>query len=463
MRNRKKILVALVLSLCMMLSIGGMASVSASSGSGSGSGSSGWSYGSGSSDGSSSASKYKYWDTGSGSSDGSSSATKKSDGTSGATTTESPTVTETPTPTATATPTVSPSEEPSVTESPVVSEDPAESPEPSEDPAETVHALTKTLTMARRGVTAPSGTFTFQFKAVTDGAPAIADKTVSYDSDTDYSKGVATFETDDLFDGVVWPSSGIYEYEVSEKQSGLGESDNGTMIYDDAVYTLMVQVGTDLKISAIAVKDSEGNKQANGLVFENRYVKENTNGSEEDPDGEKVNLTVSKRFEGSDLTGSEEAEFSVTFYADKANMDEKNYLIAPTVGAVPEGCGLTEGAQLNFSTSYTFKLKTGESVVIYAPAGTVYNLEEVTEGYTTTATFKCDGETINGVAGASINGCYLGDSGENSAVFVNSTTKTPVETGRDGRIAPFLILALIGLLPAAGYVISVRRRSGRNG
>ena len=359
-----------------------------------------------------------------------------------------------------------------------------------EDAPATV-AITKSFQMPE-GTTTPAAQFTFTITPVSvDGAdytsspsnmPAISGQVAFTGTDagtvaTGSDVKIITKNTGDILAGVPWPHAGIYEYTITEKQTGamtIADANKEALNYSQAEYKMLVFVAeadnTTLYVKQVFVnsvlldngQDADGTKvdaadpgdtgAANGLVFTNTYIKTMSGG--ENPNIDDPALSVNKKVAGEYADTTKDFAFTIKItnntLVNKATYDgtifnsDKTFVRTITVTA---------------GTATDFQLRDGQTIVFMeTPVGTHFDVSEAgASPYTPSVITTTDGSSITSDArngeGLAVTDNTLGEK-TNSAAFTNTYEFGP-STG--------LILTGAGaalLLVAAGLATAytVRRR-----
>lgn len=314
--------------------------------------------------------------------------------------------------------------------------------------SQTTASITKNLEMAE-GVTTPNNTFTFKVTKVTQDAPDISAKTITYTSgDTRNAtdgKITITKSTENLLNGVTFPHAGVYEYTITEE--GTDATGYG-MKYDHSSYTLKVYVANGTngpEISDVKVEKDGTKLDSTKMTFNNTYTKKGNDGGDN-------SLEIRKVVAGNYGDKTKEFTFNITI-RKAATEDRTTY-----TGKVGE-------REYTFTTgqSQEVKLKDGQKLVFEdLPAGTTYSVTEIgTEGYTPTAAVVENGtdRTQNSGKGESI-------TVSNKLVGENANSTTVTNTYDDGSITPtgiliqnlpFILLAVVCIVGIFVSVVSRRK------
>lgn len=303
--------------------------------------------------------------------------------------------------------------------------------------------ITKRLNIAE-GITVPDVTFTFDIAKVTQDAPEVSDKIVTYSDEDGVTDGDVEKTVQDIFTGVTFPHAGVFQYTVTET-AGDTEVDGGTIFYDSSAYTVYVYVENGEKgpeINQITVQGTSG--KMTELAFENTYRKT-------------TDLEVTKNTVGSLADKTKEFSFRITF--TKASTCEEELF--------------TSGDETyEYGKEYTFTLADGESQVFSnLPAGTRYVVTEAgaEDGYTPSVSVVENGAaTVNkkasdeksDLASAETGETNLAGEGENSVTFTNTYNDVPI-TGVIMNNLPFILLIVAAAGGFTVYVISRRHRMAK--
>ena len=303
-------------------------------------------------------------------------------------------------------------------------------------------SIVKKLKKAAKGVKTPEATFTFTLTPK-DNAPQIGKKCITVNEETDLSalKADIALSNEDL---EAFKDSGIYEYILTEEEGGISASAKGDMTYNTGNKSYLVKYKLWYKNGVLEpasvtmqeiINGNVKNEKTDAALFENSYTVS-------------AGLTVSKKVEGEHADKSKSFEYSVTFTQDDAN---EGMNLTSTAVLKKDGTEVAAGSQLEYGTSYTFSLSDSESIYFTLPAGTDYELTEMSaENYTPSANVVADGKQTAQSAGtgkALIISSYAGEN-ENKAEFTNTYVDNPL-TGVSGVKGPLFII-----LPAvAGGIV----------
>lgn len=345
-------------------------------------------------------------------------------------------------------------------------------------------AITKNLQMDA-AVKTPDATFTFTVEKVSlDGAetevekakmPAIANQTVRFSSaDTGTTAaGNRLKEVKKQTENIIpsanaFPHAGVYEYKVTEAESGYTEAEGTTMTYSQAVFTMEIYVkngDSGLEIGGVYVNYVKGDDGADkdekvdptpgtdpnvsAWQFVNQFKKTST-------------LTISKTVAGA--MGDKTKQFDFTLErGEKSALEADDASYNGTITRADGSSAATETTvTLTGTTAADFTLADNESLTITLPVGTTCTVgedEDTATGYDTTATVTSNGEEKTGeINTASIS--VLTGEGVNSVAYTNTKNGT-VPTGIIVDNLPFIILILAALCGFAGY-IALKRRGYRS-
>jgi hypothetical protein len=354
-------------------------------------------------------------------------------------------------------------------------------------------------------------TFTFDFTAVsvdgvaatTDNMPAVASKTVKIaasDSGTDDS-GVTTYkkESTDIFDGVAFPHSGIYVYDVAEQQSGAFTATSGwteNMTYSQAKYTVtaVVKQGTTNKFIesifvAIDVVDNptqtvgtkvEPTPGDSKMTFTNAYVKTKTGNDPRTDSTFSIGTTTAGDY--ADMTLYFPLEVTVTKSELEAGASPKYraYVVDTsdnTVVSDDDGIGLQKTASDTYGDYYdlpsgtvtSLNLKHGQKLAfVGVPVGTAWIANDVLGNDAPYVNYTASG-TANGVtltssvnAGESLStGNQLVTEAAGGAAFTNTYNMT-TPTGIILNNLPAIGLIVLALAALAVFIVARSRRRSRD-
>jgi len=368
-------------------------------------------------------------------------------------------------------------------------------------------AITKRLWMPE-GTNTPGASFSFtiakkSYNGATDSTalaqiPAISEKTLTF---TAGAPGTVTagvkevyLETGDLFDGIVFPSAGVYAYTVTEKANTytIADATKESMTYSSGSYDLVVYVkdGDDgTYIYAIAaiinVKDTEGQQVGDkvdptpgdvnidgdysDMVFTNIYIKSHGGTDPEDPGHQalKISKAVAGEFASQDLyfpisvTVTQPALVTGTSVYRGYVVDADNNVV--TSAANGAGAHIDGYYEFTSGTARTISLKHGQKLVfIDTHVGTTYvAAEAATVDYTASVSIIVDGGTPIALANPTANTALstqiriLGEN-PNSTAFTN-TFKSVTPTGLDISNLPFIVLLSVSALGLVALVAGKRR------
>ena len=298
------------------------------------------------------------------------------------------------------------------------------------------------------GITVPDITFTFTFERKKSDAPEIEDKTVTYSSNDGVTSGISSKTVADIFSGVTFPHAGVYTYTVKET-AGAPSVENGTVTYDESVYTVRVYVKNTedgLAIDQITAAKSGAagtEEKQDAIKFVNKFEKT-------------TSLTVAKHTKGALADKTKAFTFKVTF----------------TKPSTYDGSTFVSGNDTyTFGQEYTFTLADGgQKVFSNLPAGTRYVVTEVeaADGYAPSVTVVENGtQTVtnktaadaDSLATAETEKTNLAGEGTNTVTFTNTYKDVPI-TGIIMNNLPFVILILAAAAGLVGYLV-IRRKVAR--
>lgn len=316
------------------------------------------------------------------------------------------------------------------------------------------YSIVKKLKKAAKGVAAPEAIFTFTMTPK-DGASQISNKTISVNSYTDLTslKADIALTNDDVSK---FTAPGIYEYILTEADSGLSSAAKGDMSYNTGNKSYLVRYkiwynNGVLEPAAVTVHEIINGRVSDEKTeipeFENCYTVSSQ-------------LTVSKSVGGEHADKNKKFEYSVTFTEDEANAGLN---LTSTAVLKKNGTEVAAGTQLDYGTQYTFSLSDGETVLFTVPAGTDYELTEAaSESYTPSANVVTDGkaETKSAGTGAALTvQSYIGEN-ENKAEFTNTYEDNPL-TGLAGGRGPLFILLPVGAGAVVLLALDRKRRAAK--
>lgn len=302
--------------------------------------------------------------------------------------------------------------------------------------------ITKKLKIAD-GIAVPDTEFTFDFTKVTADAPDIGSRTVSYSGADTIQENVAEKAAENIFEDVTFPHAGEFEYTLRE-QTGDADVGNGTMSYDDSVYTIRVYVKNmadgELYISDITAEKEGGKKEE--IDFVNTFRKD-------------TSLTVKKITEGGMADKTKKFRFTINF-TQASTCDEDSFA--------------SGSMNYEYGKDYPFELSDGESLTFGSvPAGTRYCVTEAgaADGYTPEVVVVENGVESEAVSAGeteslsstAVNGGGLNLAGEgtNTVTFTN-TYEDIVITGVIVDNLPFVLMILTAIGGFAGCVVIKRRK-----
>lgn len=274
-------------------------------------------------------------------------------------------------------------------------------------------------------------TFTFSLEAADNATKqAIESGSIVMPSTTSASvKGDgSSSEGKFTFDSIQFKSEGTYTFKITEQLPSGASQDNlvdGDIWYDTHTTIVTVTVTRDATtglLSAIPTYDNtdnpDGSTESAEAVFVNRWA----------------GLKITKQVTGD--MGDRDKLFTFTI-----TLQDKEE--SPLTGTYPYTIGsTTDTLNLNDKGTATFRLKHGQTIVIYGlPSGSSYQISEhgaKEDGYTTTVTVGKKKETTCQTEG------NLSDTDTVTVSFENSRGNIPV-TGIQPDHLPWLLLA-IGVL-----------------
>ena len=304
-------------------------------------------------------------------------------------------------------------------------------------------SITKNLEIAD-GITVPKTEFTFAFTKVTEDAPDIAVKTVSYFDTDKAADHVVTKSTENIFEGVEFPHAGEFLYKLKET-AGTIDVQSGKMTYDTSEYTVHVYVKNSAEGIYISDVTAEKNgKKQSSIDFLNTFQKS-------------TSLTVSKKTAGDLADKTKKFSFAITFTK------------APTCS---EDSFLSNGETYKYGEEYTFELADSDDITFEIPAGTTYEVVEkaAADGYSPKVVVVENGGTpkmteaqdADSLSSAAVNDGEknLAGEGVNTVEFTNTHHASPV-TGVNVSILPFIAMMLASAAGLAGCVFGRRHRMAR--
>lgn len=332
------------------------------------------------------------------------------------------------------------------------------------DPDEAM--LTKYLQKGT-GVTDPEATYNFTITPVTAGAPAAVNTSIVLEDEDANGDMYGFLPVADIFEGVTWPSTGVYEYTVTEAApTDYDETanPNDTLTIDSAAeYTLRVYIksanGTNY-IDGVTVADDEDAKvdptdpeevaddgEGNGFSFTNTYqnnLVDPTNGV----------LTVEKAVDGEYADTAYPWSFELAYALPEANQGTVSYRV--NNGNVQTATG----------SPIEVNLKAGDKLVITAmPQGTTWNVTENLSAATvqnkdsyTAAADKYNPATLP-TGGQDLTTTEQILSAADGIVVTNTFDDEAITpTGILVNNLPYIALALVAIGGLVAYVV-VRRRN----
>lgn len=300
--------------------------------------------------------------------------------------------------------------------------------------------ITKNLEIAD-GITVPKTDFTFEFTKVTEGAPDIAVKKISYINTDTAIDHVVTKTTENIFEGVEFGHAGEFIYKLKET-AGTIDIETGKMKYDTSEYTIHVYVKNGKKGTYISEVTAEKDKEKQSCIdFLNTFRKDTT-------------LTVSKKTVGDLANKKKEFDFTIVF-TKAATCEEDSFI--------------SDGDTYNYGQKYEFKLKDGGEVTYKLPAGTTYEVVEAgaEDGYTPKVSVIENGgdpksasaSDADALSSAKVNGKEknLAGEGKNAVEFTNTYHEVPI-TGVLMNNFPFIFMILTAVAGFVGCVFGRRHR-----
>lgn len=379
--------------------------------------------------------------------------------------------------------------------------------------------ITKLLTMPA-GTTIPTATFTFNVSKVskndetdstalaampsigkTDGTGTNSVTYATLDSSS-VSTGVKLVykETPDILSGIIWPSAGVYVYEISEQIDSYTGTAQETMTYSAAKYRLSVYVkettsGSGFYVYGVSVViTTPDNGAQNGgdkvdptpgtggkhsdLIFTNSYLK---TGGDEDPriPANQI-VSISKQVTGDYAEKDRYFTYNLKFIRPATvtgnGITYKAYVLDSTNAVVTSASNtsdtINEGGfgkyfDVTVDNPAIVKLKHGQKLVFTdVHIGAYYEaIEQGAAGYTPSVKVTVNGETpvdLAGSAGTSLSAGLriIGDQGANTAAFTNiyqSVTPTGIIIDN----LPFILLLTVAVGTLVLFVVvKARKRRG---
>ena len=348
------------------------------------------------------------------------------------------------------------------------------------------------------GVDDPGATYNFTFTPVTSGAPAAANTSITL-SDTDANGDMYGFKTiAAIFDGVTWPSTGVYEYTVAEaaatKNNAEWDEDadpNDTLTTDDAQYTLRVyiqSVGGTNTITGVTVADEEGAKVdptnpdevaddaydwdttvTDGFGFTNIYTKNLVDPDQDQDEQDKTGvLDVAKNVTGNYGDKVNGFPFELDYTLPQANQGAVKYKVIPA--AVTEAAAIAEIEEQTASNGkIEVSLAHGDKLIItQAPQGTTWS---VTENLTSATVQNKGSYTASSdkympnpapAKGADLTTVTQTLTQADAITVTNAFDDSSVTpTGILMNNLPYIVLALVAIGGLVAYVV-IRRREEDN-
>lgn len=375
-----------------------------------------------------------------------------------------------------------------------------------DDPAQA--AITKTLQMPA-GTATPAYTFNFTVtegyrEGTAESSPYIPDKSIAFtaaDAGTD-SSGVKTVkkQTTDILAGIAYPSTGIYNYTITESGNVTGYvAGNDVQIsLSEASYDIKVYVADDngtLYVKYVEAKRTKNDDDTSGgdakvdptpgdgvgtysaLEFTNKYVYikvVNPPGNNTDPGTLYIDESVTGALADSNTPFT--VAVTVTQPAVIINpVDIKAYLVDGNGTVASPGTAYTSGDYYTFitGTARDIIIKPGQRLVFDdLPVGTAYvatqagvpnYIANVTVVYNGGQPFStsntADGQSVSTAAIADSNALKLVASGISGAKFVNDYDIT-APTGIIIDNLPYILLVVLAVAALAAYVITRSRKRG---
>lgn len=361
--------------------------------------------------------------------------------------------------------------------------------------------ISKTLEMAKKGVTNPGFTFTFDFSPVTAVKRANktdADKTEyvlditktagTKQSQTVTLSNVTSNNTSAIFSSSEFSEAGVYGYIVTESATAKigdeefkGDADH-ILTLDQTKYLVRIKVVSDegtLKIAGISAQAAnvttegstttitptgekiDGGTDEGGtkgtIPFTNKYT-EYANDDPTDPDpksGDDDNsdkgLVISKKITGEGANTNDQFVYKIEFTADSVNAGLTTSVTNNVKVYSDEACN-TEVTSLKDSGTYYFKLGNNQEIDFKVPAGTAYTVTETNGDYTVKTTGYDNGTARSEGTTAAVSGT----AGEyiNTVAYTNDKSGTPLT----GIVNNYGSLIAVVAIAAGGMVILTLRR-----
>ena len=299
-------------------------------------------------------------------------------------------------------------------------------------------------------------------------------------------------ETEDLFDGIIFPHAGLYIYRITENQTNNPEVDRNlpdeVLNYSQAVYELHVHVANDDAGTARFVKyvviwdmtpdenEDPAEEKAGQMLFVNDYVKTNTI---IDPADEDATVDITKTVTGDLGNRTMYFSFSMTLSPPvlvvprpeyyKAYIVEGDTVLADIADNLTDttltGSDAT-GPYIMVSTSgpTNFRLRHGQRLAfVDTPVGTDYEVTELAaEGHTASVIVTRVGAEVTTLANTQANqqlatGPQFVGEPTNRAAFTNNRTSI-VPTGLNMNNLPFVGLIVLPVLALIGFIVVKSRR-----
>lgn len=380
--------------------------------------------------------------------------------------------------------------------------------------------ITKLLIMPD-GTTIPTATFTFNVSKVskndetdsialaampsigkTDGTGTNSVTYATLDSSS-VANGVKSVyqETPDILSGIIWPSAGVYVYEISEQIDSYTGTAQETMTYSAAKYRLSVYVkektsGSGFYVYGVSVViTTPDNGAQNGgdkvdptpgtggkhsdLIFTNSYLKTGGGGDPTDLANQRVSISKlvvgdyaeKDRYFTYDLTVTQPTAVTgnaATYKAYVLNSSNAIVTSASHTSTAIQTDSYGDYFTVTSGTQTSVMLKHGEKLVftdVHIGASYVAN-EQGAVGYTPSAIVTVNGvtpENLSGSLGSSLstNSRTIGDQGANTAAFTNTYRSDVTPTGIIIDNLPFILLLTVAVGTLVLFVVvKARKRRG---
>ena len=357
-------------------------------------------------------------------------------------------------------------------------------------------SIRKTLNIAE-GITIPNATFSFQFTpkevaasgvsgiqtAPVNEVTPIMTKTVKYSAADQLQSGQDNIkkESENIFNGIVYPHAGEYVYTVAEQKDGwtaIKKDDKkiDAMKYDDRTYEMHVFVknksnSNETYISSVYFKeinqgipgekkDSQVGKNGNFTfdLFENTYTKDAGKITPDEPNpnqpgDHKLNpdaksLIIKKLVKGDLASKSQDFTFSLTITLPKTATEKS------VVGKIGQ-----QSYTFQSGVAQQFKLRHDQTLEFDTiPAGAKYTLIETgTTGYTASNEYLVNGVKNTGLGSQStdfsVTNILIGE--KTNSNNITNTYQDVTPTGLLIDNLPFILMIGLGL---AGFVILSKKR-----